>query len=356
MKMPGILRLQVCLWLALMTCLAQTTTNDTPVALAIRADGGNLTRAGNELALTLRTGDLIFPGDSIQASAGAVTILYCPERSVFTLPPGASALFEAARIQMKSGELSGKTPAPHCFLPKMGRMAAASQMHNGASVRRALRPEADPGAFETRLAALPQNSRAALQIEIDPLDKAIAANANDPLPRLGRAEVLAKYGLAADAAAEYQKVGQLWPDAVWLKARLFTLEEEAEKSAGASPRGPTATAEPGKTHALLVGISKYQSEAIRPLNFAHEDAALMNDYLRSERGGKLADTDIVILTNERATTAAIRNAFETFLKAGATKNDTVILLIATHGTVVESKGKRGAYIITYDSDILGFIT
>ncbi len=322
---------------------------EAPVALIVKADGGGLTRAGNELALTLRVGDLLFPGDSIQASAGPVILLFCPDKSQQTLSQGGVALLEAANIKVTAGQMANKTQVATCYLPKMGRMAAASQMHNGASVRRALNPDADPGTFAARLAALPQNSRAALEIELGPIDKAIAANANDPLPHVSRAEVLGKYGLAADAAAEYQKVSTLWPDAVWLKARLFTLEEEAEKSAGASPQ-TKQPAEPGKTFALLVGISKFQSEAIRPLNFAHEDAVLMSEYLRSERGGKLTDADIVLLTNEQATTAAIRNAFESFLKARAGKNDSVILLIATHGTVVEAKGKRGAFIVTYDSD------
>ena len=50
-----------------------------------------------------------------------------------------------------------------------------------------------------------------------------------------------------------------------------------------------------------------------------------------------------------ATTAAIRNAFETFLKGRAGKKDTVMLFLAGHGTV-EAAGNKGAYIVTYDSD------
>ena len=53
-----------------------------------------------------------------------------------------------------------------------------------------------------------------------------------------------------------------------------------------------------------------------------------------------------MLTNEQATTAALRNAFQTFLKTGAGKKDTVFILVAGHGTV----DSRGAYILTYDSD------
>ncbi|MGH9657655.1 MAG: tetratricopeptide repeat protein, partial [Bryobacteraceae bacterium] len=139
------------------------------------------------------------------------------------------------------------------------------------------------------------------------------------------------------------RVGSALPDATWVRARLFALEEDVEAAK------PTP-AEPGKTYALLVGVSKYQSKDIRPLNYAHEDALMLRDYLRSDRGGKLADEDIAVLINEQATTAAVRNQFESLLKARAGKNDTILLLVASHGTVVESKGRREAYIVTYDSN------
>ena len=45
----------------------------------------------------------------------------------------------------------------------------------------------------------------------------------------------------------------------------------------------------------------------------------------------------------------MRNAFQTFLKGRATKKDTVLILIAGHGTV-ESPGSKKAFILTHDSD------
>jgi len=55
---------------------------------------------------------------------------------------------------------------------------------------------------------------------------------------------------------------------------------------------------------------------------------------------------MLVLTNEQATTAALRSAFQTFLKTRPGRNDTVYILIASHGTVDSS----GAYILTWDSD------
>ncbi len=45
----------------------------------------------------------------------------------------------------------------------------------------------------------------------------------------------------------------------------------------------------------------------------------------------------------------MRNGFQDFLKRRAGKNDTVVILIAGHGTV-EIPGSKNAFILTYDSD------
>jgi uncharacterized caspase-like protein len=55
---------------------------------------------------------------------------------------------------------------------------------------------------------------------------------------------------------------------------------------------------------------------------------------------------MLVLTNEQATTANLRGAFQAFLKTRPGRNDTVYILIAGHGTVDGS----GAYILTWDSD------
>src|ERR1700733_14405013 len=102
-----------------------------------------------------------------------------------------------------------------------------------------------------------------------------------------------------------------------------------------------------KTYALVVGVSKYQKlPQDLWLQYPDADAKALNEHLASPRGGSVPAAQILLLTNEQATTAAVRNAFQTFLKTGPEKNDTVFILIAGHGTVDSS----GAYILTYDSD------
>ncbi len=76
---------------------------------------------------------------------------------------------------------------------------------------------------------------------------------------------------------------------------------------------------------------------------------MFGELLQSPRGGGLPPDDVLLLTDEKATTAAVRNGFQDFLKRRAGKNDTVIILIAGHGTV-EVPGSKNAFILTYDSD------
>ena len=102
-----------------------------------------------------------------------------------------------------------------------------------------------------------------------------------------------------------------------------------------------------KTYALLVGVSSYQKlPRDLWLQYPDADARAFSEHLASPRGGSVPPAQMLLLTNEQATTTAVRNAFQAFLKTGPGKDDTVFILIAGHGTVDNS----GAYILTYDSD------
>ena len=103
----------------------------------------------------------------------------------------------------------------------------------------------------------------------------------------------------------------------------------------------------GKTFALVVGISKYQKlPQDLWLQYPEADAKVLSQHLASPRGGAVPADQMLVLTNEQATTPAVRTAFQSFLKTRPGKNDTVYILIAGHGTV----DNTGAYILTYDSD------
>lgn len=99
------------------------------------------------------------------------------------------------------------------------------------------------------------------------------------------------------------------------------------------------------TFVMAVGISKYQHlPQDLWLQYPDRDAESFVKLLQSARAGDVASNRTLVLTNEHATTAAIRKGFDDFLKLPG-KDDTVYILIAGHGTV----DSRGAYILTYDA-------
>jgi uncharacterized caspase-like protein len=107
-----------------------------------------------------------------------------------------------------------------------------------------------------------------------------------------------------------------------------------------------ADAPDAKTFALVVGISQYRKlPQDLWLQYPDADAKTFAQHLASGRGGGVPPDRLLLLTNEQATAAALRNAFRTFLKRPG-RNDTVFILLAGHGTV----DSRGAYILAYDSD------
>ena len=98
-------------------------------------------------------------------------------------------------------------------------------------------------------------------------------------------------------------------------------------------------AEP-RTFALIVGISQYPNLPKELwLQYPKADAAALAKTLA------VPPDQLLLLTDGQATTAALREAFKTFLKRPG-KDDTVFIFIAGHGNVDD----HGAYILTSDSD------
>jgi uncharacterized caspase-like protein len=103
----------------------------------------------------------------------------------------------------------------------------------------------------------------------------------------------------------------------------------------------------GKTYALVIGISQYQKLPTEAwLQYPDADAKVLSQHFASPRGGGIPADQMLVLTNDQATTAAVRDGLTTFLKTRPGSDDTVFILIAGHGTV----DNTGAYILTYDSD------
>jgi tetratricopeptide (TPR) repeat protein len=316
--------------------LAGADTKEEPVGLVLSATGSKLLRADTETPLAARPGDLLFTGDGIRTETGPASFLFCPAKSLETLTPSGEVRLEAKAPKVKSGKIS-EQPARSCTLPQTLRVAAASQQHYGVSMTRGLSTEVTPTAHDK----LPAD----VQAELAPFDTELAGNPKDQAALVTEATIFENHKLNANALDAYNKLREIWPDAVWIKSKIFELEQAAADQASAA----TAAAQAGgQTYALLVGISKYAKPELS-LQFADADASVFGKLLESPLGGGVPGGNIMLLTDEKATTAAVRNGFQDFLKRRAGKSDTVVILIAGHGTV-EVPGSKSAFILTYDSD------
>ncbi len=308
-----------------------------PVGLLLTATGTNVLRANAETPLAARPGDILFAGDELKAQTGSASFLYCPAKASESVDQGGDLQFSSTQIKVKTGKLSLPKPVNSCFLPQVVRVNVASQQHYGVSMTRGLeKPEGDVLAFS----ALPPN----VQTQLQPFEDALKADPNNAGALVNEAAIFDAAKLEANALATYRKISAIWQDAVWVRGRIFELEEAlaTEAAIKAAAISPDA-----KTYGLLIGISKYQKLPQELwLKYADADAQTFSEHLSSPRGGAVPPDQMVILKNEQATTAAVRNAFQTFLRNRAGPNDTVFILVAGHGTV----DSRGAYIMTYDSD------
>ncbi len=300
------------------------------MGLVLSAGGSKLLRANTETPLNARDGDMLFAGDGLKTESNVASFLFCPAKAIETLTASGEVRLESGQPRIKTGKLS-QQPVRACALPPTLRVAVASQQHVGATMTRGGDKPATPPVPRDKLPA-------------DVLAELGAVDSQDPASQAAAATIFEKHNLTANALESYQKLRQLWPDAVWVKEKIFALEETLASQASAV----AASAPAGQTFALLVGISKYKRPELA-LQFPHADAGEFSRLLESPLGGAVNPQNVVLLTDENATTAAIRNAFQDLLKRRANKNDTVILLVAGHGTV-EVPGSKGAFIVTYDSD------
>jgi tetratricopeptide (TPR) repeat protein len=321
-------------FLLLLAAVCFADTKEEPVGLVLSATGSKLLRADTETPLAARPGDLLFAGDGLRTETGPASFLFCPGKALDTLTPSGEVRLDAKAPKVKAGKIT-EQPARACTLPQTLRVAAASQQHYGVSMTRGLnKPEVPP---------TPHDKLAAdVQAELAPYDAALAANPKDQAALVTEATIFENHKLIANALDAYYKLREQWPDAVWVKSKIFDLEQAlADQAAAATAAAQTG----GQTYALLVGISKYAKPELS-LQYADADASVFSKLLESPLGGGVPSGNVLLLTDDKATTAAVRNGFQDFLKRRAGKNDTVVILIAGHGTV----DNKNAFILTYDSD------
>jgi hypothetical protein len=107
----------------------------------------------------------------------------------------------------------------------------------------------------------------------------------------------------------------------------------------------------GQKWALVAGISRFQAETgAEPLRFAKDDAIAFADALRDPSVGRFPAANVSLLTNEQATTAAVKARLNR-IAANATPEDIVVVYLSTHGSSRADDLRQVSYLYTYDTDV-----
>jgi Caspase domain len=119
--------------------------------------------------------------------------------------------------------------------------------------------------------------------------------------------------------------------------------------------GPPAQSAPLSSHvrqkfALVIGIGNFADDEIPRLKYAAKDARDFARVLTEPGSGNFPAENVTVLTDEKATRAAILNALQQlFLQAQ--EDDLVVIYVSSHGSPAQrEKGLGGiGHIVTYDT-------
>lgn len=101
-----------------------------------------------------------------------------------------------------------------------------------------------------------------------------------------------------------------------------------------------------RSYALIVGIGKYRSSEVTPLQYSERDAEAIYSVLISPEGGNFRAENVRKLVGAKATLANIRHELETWLPSVTTEQDRVLVYFAGHGFIAGGK----AYLGPWDLD------
>jgi Caspase domain len=135
---------------------------------------------------------------------------------------------------------------------------------------------------------------------------------------------------------------------------------EAEDTAGSVARvtitvftrnPETMTQVNGRKYALVIGISQYKDnlKGIRNLEYADSDASSIYNFLQQPEAGRFSREDMLLLVNEQATIAQIRQALTSFITK-PTANDLLLIFIAGHGAP-DPSAPHNLYVIAHDTNL-----
>jgi hypothetical protein len=156
----------------------------------------------------------------------------------------------------------------------------------------------------------------------------------------------------AEIAQVYEQIGDKLTATIYSKNAQRLVAKTGAAPTVPSPRPAAEKSFVRAKYALIVGIGKFQSGDIRTLKFAAKDAHDFAAVLADPQVGRFYKENIRVLTDEQATTKAIRSALADI--AGKAMNDGLVLLyFSTHGSSPSmDRSKIGSgYLVTYDTEV-----
>jgi hypothetical protein len=107
----------------------------------------------------------------------------------------------------------------------------------------------------------------------------------------------------------------------------------------------------GRKYALIIGISRYKNnfKGIPNLEYADVDARSLYEFLQQPAAGGFAREDMLILSNEQATIAKIREALSSFI-GKASANDLLLIFFAGHGAP-DPSAPQNLYVLAHDTNV-----
>ena len=128
--------------------------------------------------------------------------------------------------------------------------------------------------------------------------------------------------------------------------RIEKIDKTAPPATTPVP-GPKPVVIP-RSYAVIVGVSRYQKlPANLQLQFAERDAQSIFTALISPEGGNFKVENVHLLTNEKATLAALKREIDGWLPSVAKDGDRVLVYFAGHGFLKDGKG----YFAPHDFDL-----
>jgi len=288
-----------------------------------------------ETQWTAAAGMALFSGYTLRNVNGSVRFSFCAKGSDFTLASGGTVTLREQTMEGGAPQLRDAGRPSFCQLPLVSRPREAASRG---------------GPESPSIAPLTAERQAELDAQMKPIAAALAAHPDDLNAQIARTALLQEFGRAAETRMAADAVANLAPEATW--ARGVTV---------LTPERKTPRNDPGKTYALLIGISNYKYDPPGSLRYADKDAELFAQLLETPRGGGLqVPADIRVLTNQAATRAAIDGEVDRLARENAASpgSNTLVLFIAGHGAYLPTEEEplthkivhREPYILTYDSN------